>query len=659
VQFTHLGLLPQDNGEIWAAGMARDIAKIKGSTVTIEHRDDTGGFTSAFRDWTGSGWLETMRYLHPTLRDALHTKIFRVDSGRLHEIIPPLGAEGPYLGHTAMTRDSDGTLWLVSSLFGVFFLKGGVWNHVATPPELARLQPVAAFADSEGRIWFGYNEGVIAVLSRKEIRTFASNDGPKVGAIKVIQGRGTHMWIGGERGLAILAGGHFRTLAAAGESFGGVSGIVETKGGDLWLSEYRGAIHIPGIEIRKFLGDHSYHVQYDLFDAADGLPGAPRQLTPLPAVVEGTDGRLWFATTGAVAWLDPAHLPRNSFVPPVRIRHLSANKKMYASFADLRLPALTRNLEIDYTALSLSIPERVRFRYRMEGSDKDWQDAGNRRQAFYTNLGPGSYRFHVIACNNDGVWNESGASIAFQITPAAYQTVWFKALCFATGGVLLWTLYLVRLKHATAQMQSRLAERLAERERIARELHDTLLQGFQGLTLHFQAAMKHIPEGEPARQKMETALQVADKVLLEGRERVRDLRAETSIVNELSQALARFGEDLARGGGVAFRASVAGSPRSLHPVARDEIYQIAREGLFNAFRHSHAAEVEVEVIYDSERFWVRVRDNGCGIEPNVLKSGRQGHWGLLGMRERAKTLGSELTIWSRPGAGTEKDKGVA
>jgi len=327
--------------------------------------------------------------------------------------------------------------------------------------------------------------------------------------------------------------------------------------------------------------------------------------------------------------------------------------------AEIKLPPHTVNLQFAYTAPTLAIPERVRFRYKLEGSDKEWRDAGSRRDASYTNLGPGSYRFHVMASNGDGAWNATEAVAGLIIQPALYQTHWFYALCVCAALGLLWELYRLRLHQMSArlsaQMQGRLEARLAERERIARELHDTLLQGFQGLTLHFQAVMEQIPDQEPARQSMKKALTYADAVLLEGRQRVRDLRPEGSESHELSQDVAAFGEELAKDRAIAFNVTVVGPPQPLHPVVSDEIYRIARESLANAFRHSQASTIEVEITYDPASLCLRVRDDGAGIGPKILDSGKQGHWGLSGMRERARNIGAQLNILSNPGSGTEID----
>jgi signal transduction histidine kinase len=260
-----------------------------------------------------------------------------------------------------------------------------------------------------------------------------------------------------------------------------------------------------------------------------------------------------------------------------------------------------------------------------------------------------------MASNNEGVWNKAEAVTGFMIQPALYQTYWFYALCICAALGLLWELYRLRLRQMSKQLQGRLEVRLAERERIARELHDTLLQGFHGLTLHFQAVMEQIPDREPARQSMKKALTYADAVLLEGRQRVRELRPEGSELHDLSQQIVAFGEELAKDRAIAFDVTVVGSPQALHPVASDEIYRIAREAMANAFRHSQAARIEVEITYDAANVCIRVRDNGEGIGPEILESGKEGHWGLSGMRERARSIGAQLIVLSNPGSGTEID----
>jgi signal transduction histidine kinase len=365
------------------------------------------------------------------------------------------------------------------------------------------------------------------------------------------------------------------------------------------------------------------------------------------------DGKLWFANGSVLQQIDPLHLPANNILPPVHIEEIVADTREYPLQNNLALPALTRELQINYTALSFAIPQRVQFRYKLDGLENEWQNVGTRRQAFFTNLRPGTYRFHVIACNDDGLWNSVGDTIGFTIAPAYYQTRWFALMCVAASGAILWALYLMRLKQATYQLQERLNARMEERERIARELHDTLLQGFQGLMLRFQAVVKMLPIEAVARQTMEQVLDRADEVLLEGRQSVRDLREEGTSATEMCEALRQCGEELAQNHTASFSLMIVGEPKAMATVVFNESYRIAREALVNAFQHSQGRNVEVEVTYLVSRVSIRVRDDGIGIDADILTKGRKGHWGLSGMRERAQKVAARLDIWSQAGSGTE------
>jgi hypothetical protein len=418
-----------------------------------------------------------------------------------------------------------------------------------------------------------------------------------------------------------------------------------------WLYSECGLVSISDSELRRWWLHPDAKVQVQILDALDGAQ--PMNPDFEPSASMSPDGTLWFANSAVVQEIDPRHLPTNASVPPVHIEEVVADSKEYPIQKELGLPALTRDIEIDYTALSFVIPQRVRFRYKLDGWENDWQDADTRRQAFYTHLQPGSYRFHVIASNDDGVWNEVGDALTFVIAPAYYQTRWFEFLCAGVLVGILWLLYLYRIKRATAQIQERLGARMEERERIARELHDTLLQGFQGLMLRLQAVMNTLPAEEPTHQMIESVLDRADQVLLEGRQSVRDLREEGAGGNELSGALVRCGEELAEGKASLFSLSVVGTPQSLRSIAFNEVYRIGREALINAFQHSHATKIELELTYADAQLCLRIRDDGAGIDPDILGAGRPGHWGLSGMRERAQKIGAHLNIWSKPGAGTE------
>ena len=277
----------------------------------------------------------------------------------------------------------------------------------------------------------------------------------------------------------------------------------------------------------------------------------------------------------------------------------------------------------------------------------------------YTNLAPGAYRFRVVASNNSGVWNEAGATLEFSIAPAFYQTRWFQAAMAFSFAALLWAAYQLRVAQLARQFNRTLDARVSERTRIARELHDTLLQSFHGLLLQFQTVAYLLPERPAeAREQLDGAIVHAAKAITEGRDAVQGLRSSTLERNDLAIAIRNLGDELASDASVPtapdFSVAVEGETRDLHPIVRDEIYKIAAEALRNAFRHAHAARVEVEIRYDDEQFRLRVRDDGTGIDPKVLANqGLEGHYGLRGMPERAALIGGKLAVWSEVGAGTE------
>jgi signal transduction histidine kinase len=322
----------------------------------------------------------------------------------------------------------------------------------------------------------------------------------------------------------------------------------------------------------------------------------------------------------------------------------------------VHLPTRTESIQIDYTALSLAIPTRVRFRCKLDGVDRDWQESGSRRQAFYTNLGPGQYIFQVVACNSDGVWNDAGATVEFTIPPTFAQSAWFKALCvIGLASVLLLT-YRLRMAHVTGQLRVRIHERAAERERIARDLHDTFFQSIQGLLLRFHTATSRLQPDDPARPVFEEALTQSDDVMAEGRKLLVHLHGAAPNATDLPGTLADAGEQMREGRSGGFNVAVNGDVRPLHPIVFEELSRIGNEALGNAFRHSGARAVETELDYGPHELRMRIRDDGRGIESSVLKKGgRDGHLGLASMRERSRNIGARLEIWSRTGVGTEID----
>ena len=320
------------------------------------------------------------------------------------------------------------------------------------------------------------------------------------------------------------------------------------------------------------------------------------------------------------------------------------------------LPPLVRDLEIGYTALSIAAPEKLRFRYMLEGRDHEWTDAGTRRQAFYNDLHPGDYRFLVSASRNNGAWNQAGASLDFRVAAAYYQTLGFQAACLLAFVITLAMLYQFRLRQIARRFRIRTEERVSERTRIARDLHDTLLQSLQALLLNFHSITYMLPNRPAeARDALESAIEHARQAITEGRNAVEGLRSSSHEGGDLQATLGQLGSELAANNEPApdFQVSVQGMIRSLAPIVGDEIGRIAIEAVRNAFLHARAQRIEVEICYDARELRLRVRDNGKGIDPKILQDARDGHYGITGMYERAKLAGGKLVFWSELGSGTE------
>lgn len=440
-KFALKALIPGDDGSIWVGSVSDGLGRIEGDSWKGISAQTT--VVSGLRDSRGTIWLlESVRSPSgiPVLR------IYQLKHGKL--TLFPRTAAGIHdlWVSTVLAEDRSGTLWLGNGPRSLFFLKNGDWDRFETPPAVAGQPARVTFTDGKGRIWFGFANDTILVIEGTDVQTISSKDGLDVGSVMAITGREGHVWIGGDSGLAVWDGARVRSvLPADRDAFQGVSGVQEDASGDLLLSEQRGVVFIPATEISNVFKDPSARVRYQIFDEHDGLPGAIQETPPFPTAVQGTDGRIWFSTSAGVAWIDAAHVSKNLLPPPIVIRSITANETQYEPRAGLHLPSGTRDLTIDYTALSLAIPERDRFRYKLEGSDAQWVNAGTRRQAYYTNLSPGRYVFRVTATNNDGIWSEEAADLEFNIVPAWYQTIWFRALCILLFIALLWAVYRMRV----------------------------------------------------------------------------------------------------------------------------------------------------------------------------------------------------------------------
>jgi signal transduction histidine kinase len=558
-----------------------------------------------------------------------------------------------------------GNLWIANRELGLIQMS----QHHVFPPipwtTFGHKDPAVVQAPDplQGGLWLGFSRGGVVWFRDGRVRlSYSATDGLGEGPVNHLRfdSEGA-LWVATEGGLARLKDGHIATLTSKSVlPCDAVQWTIEDDAKSVWLMMPCGLVRIARSEFDTWASAAAktpFTIRTTVFDNSDGLRTLAVVGDYTPRVGKSGDGKLWFMSPDGISVVDPHQPPFNKLPPLVHIEQIVANHKSYPVTSDasgnVRLPPRIRDLQIDYTALSFVAPEKVLFRYKLEGWDRDWQDADTRRQAFYSNLPPRAYTFRVTACNNSGVWNEAGASLDFSVAPAYYQTNWFRLLCGVAFLGLLWGLYHLRLRQLAREFNMRLDERVSERTRIARELHDTLLQNVQGLILKLHAVAKHMPREEPSRQAIEKALDHADQVLAEGRDRVRNLRATAESLSDLSAAFQRVAEETAPSRAATLRTVVEGDIRELHPMILEESYSIGREALINALVHSEGLHVEVEITYDARQFRLRIRDDGRGIDADILEKGRTDHWGLQGMRERAGRIGAQLELWSRPGSGTE------
>jgi signal transduction histidine kinase/ligand-binding sensor domain-containing protein len=560
---------------------------------------------------------------------------------------------------TSIAQDTAGNLWVANESVALFQLLRGRLVQKIPWATLGHKDHISTLAADpfQGGLWIGFHLGGVAYFIDGQVRaSYTATDGLGQGRVNHLRlDQDGALWASTEGGLSRLKNGTVATLTSKnGLPCDVVHWSIEDDAKSVWLYTACGLVRIARSELDAWTVDSKRTIQAMVFDSSDGVRSLFTAGHYSPQVARSSDGKLWFSPWDGVSVIDPRRLPFNKLPPPVHIEQFVADRKAYDASGQVRLPPLIRDLEIDYTALSLVAPEKIRFRYMLEGHDRDWQDVGNRRQAFYNDLPPGTYRFRVVACNNSGVWNEAGSYFDFTIAPAYYQTTWFRVLLAITFLMLLGAIYQLRLRQVAAHVRARMEERLEERERIARDLHDTLLQSVQGLILKFHAVATQMRGDEPARETLEKTLDHADEVLAEGRDRLRNLRAISIPFGGLPAAFERVAEETPQGADATFKTVVEGRVRELHPMVREECYWIGREAVVNALTHSDGRKVEVEITYDPRQFRLRVRDDGRGIDPKILEEGgRSDHWGLQGMRERAQKIGGQLKLWSRPETGTE------
>jgi len=536
----------------------------------------------------------------------------------------------------AITQARDGSIWL--AFRQAFRLKEGAVTLLGKDQGLpARGRFIRAIVRQAGHgLWLGYDDSTVASIEDDgtHAKVYTAADGITTGQVAVLWPTARGVWLTGDHGVQFLTNdGQARTLSfEGGQTVRVGTGIVEQADGDLWVNAADGLYHVAAADMKAWWNNSRSPVPALHLDERDGWPGL-RDALPTPSLIPGAGDRLWVASDSGVSGLDPSRITRNPRAPEATIVSINGA----AGTPDMQLGPGTTRLDIHYTAPILAIPERARFRYRLSTVDEQWHEAGNVREATYTKLGPGDYTFEVMAANEDGVWAATPTRFALRIAPFFYQSVWFKVFCGALVLALLYALYAWRLRVLGAVLLAR----VMERERIARELHDTVLQGLHGVLLYVRVAANAINEGA-TRNHLEQALRVAEQAMAEGRERIVDLRTapqpSSMLVSRLRAALAECIAGTEIDGAV----TVDGAERPLRSEAEDDINAIVLELIRNVRKHAQANSVCVNVRFGRHHLDIEVSDDGVGVAPGATTKPLS--FGLQGVRERTARWSGHFSI---------------
>jgi len=555
---------------------------------------------------------------------------------------------------TAVHAARDGALWIGTDIDGLYRVENGAARSIGRSAGDADEHVARIHERPDGSIWVATDQG-IQVWHGGRLTTYGTRDGlpsPQVRAFLETEGG---LWIGTYGGgLARFREGRFEALPRrSGLPDAVIYEILEDGAGHFWMPSNRGVIRVSRRAMEALVEGADVTSPFTLYDVGDGLKSSTCVGNFQPAGWKTRDGRLWFPTRRGVVWVDPARTVAVPAPPLPRIERVLIDGRAQVAHGAAVAPPGRGDLSIDYTAPTFRNPAALRFRYRLDAFDGDWQDAGQRRSAHYTNVPPGHYTFRVAAVTPDGLTSAAEAQLAVQLRPHWFQTRWFYAGAVAAAGLLAWAAYQAKLR----QVRTRFAVVLAERSRIAREMHDALDQGFTAISLQLDLCAK-VADAEPPprgvlRQRVDLAKDLLEYARSEARRSIADLRSEALDQGDLVTALARVAEQFRVGPDLKIDVSVEGRARTLPGAVENNLLRICQEAVTNAVRHGQAREVAIALAFAPEAVHLSVKDGGKGFDPSAVPSERDGHFGLMGMRERVKKLGGRLRLESAPGRGTE------
>ena len=565
---------------------------------------------------------------------------FRFHDGSFTQYSKPQGLPVDVVFSVSSTR--DGSMWFMTPKALSRLRDGQVRNYTAADG-LSSSLTFGVRDDGRGGMWISTRKGLdhlehdrfTRVPSIPENRVYFLGEGSS-GALYMSMK---------ERGVGRFENGQFTEILPQFEQ----NSMVKADNGDLWLGGIT-IVRVPAGGLEQRLR-HDEPLDFETFGPADGMTSTQGS-DGSPGSTITPDGKLWVATVEGLTMLDLPHLPRTDRKPVIYMKEFTVGRSAQLPSQELVLPAGTSHMELRFDAIEITSPEKIRMQYRMDGVDSEWLDVTPPGRAIYSTIPPGTHAFHVRACNRNGIWDRTGMVYLIIQKPFFYQTIWFRLALLATALLLVFGLYRLRLRQATARLNARFDERLAERTRIARELHDTLLQTIQGSKLVADEALDKPGDVGQLHGTIKRLSGWLGQATQEGRAALNSLRTATIETSDLAAGLRRATEECLLNNSMTVKFSVTGNTRELHPIARDEIYRIGYEAIRNACEHASASQLEICLSYARD-LTLRVKDNGVGINTTILTEGKTGHFGLQGMRERATRIGSKLTLVSTPGAGTE------
>ncbi len=546
----------------------------------------------------------------------------------------------------AIASESDGTLWLCDQERGLFRWKHGVIDNLSDV--VGQRKAYIVHVDRAGRVWIGFWAGGLSVYDHGTVSTYGTEHGlPPASVNAIFEDRSGRLWVATEDDLARVDGERIRTFKSNGFPQSGVVSIMEDSAGDFWIGLGQSLMRIAPGEFESAAADPAYQLRYRLYGAEDGLPGTVGR-PGVPSAARTSRGELLFVTSVGLAIVDPGRLRDRPIPTLIGVNGVSADGHPIAYEGDrVSIPAQTTRLVLNYSLLSLTAG-RPRFRHRLEGFDPDWQDVGERRDVSYTNLPPGSYTFRVSSRHEDA-WIESRTPLVVTILPAFYQTKTFYAVAATSLGLLVWFGWRRRVR----QMNREFGLVLAERSRLGREIHDTLLQSLVAVALEFDDICEQLEPAKVALKAQVVNIRTrVEEYILEARQSIANLRSPMLVRSDLGTALQRSGEAATAAHDIRFEFTLRGMARRLDGTLEEQLLRIGQEAVSNAVRHGAASTIHMELCFDHAAVRLRVSDDGCGFDPDRPAPHAEGHWGIAGMRERAARVGAQLRLESQPGAGT-------